>query len=520
MEMASFGDLLLNMTGHVDPRTEMAKLMLGSGQQPGAGGTPSPSVGTPGAAAGTTGATAPGAAPAAGSTPPVAQAYASPPDLLNLYTELTDRQQRDQRINNGIGLIAAGFAQPDNRDRIMAAATAGNNSGSGGAGGNGGVGTAGGSDPLSMVLTIQQRQKELADKARELAALPGIAKQYGVDENSIRQLYDSGKLDEFLTQQNKPDRTTMAGADGKLVTVDQAKGAQIGTSLGPEKPIEGTYTNNTVDLANENASLAAQGKPPIDLSTFLADKAKAGAARTNINLGGQADQKLVEGADTALQTQYGTAQSAADAMGTLNTARGLLAQGIVAGSPLSPYELNTRKTIGALFGLPDEMVNNTEAYKANAADLVRAKIKALGSGNSLTDTDRTFTEQSVGSNMNIPPAAMGRIFNIIELANRNEMQKYNDLAQSRLEAARDPATGKIDPRVAASIHLIPIPPVSQAIIDTVPKEDLAVLAQIDPTKPPDPGVVHQFEDGDPTHGIIGHGRGSYQAMMDYVHGQH
>lgn len=518
---SSFGDLLLNLSGHVDPRTEMARMLLQSGQQPGAQPPVPGGMGTPGPAGGAPGADPAAAQPAAGSTPPQAQAYSSPPDLLNLYSELTDRQERNQRINNGIGLIAAGFAQPENRDRIMAAATAGNNSGSGGAGGSGGTGggISGGSDPLSMVMSIQQRQKEMADKARQLQALPSIAKQFGIDDNTARELYDTGKLDDFITQQSKPDRTTMAGADGQLITVDNAKGTQIGGSMGPIKPIDGTYTPNTIDLANENASLAAQGKPPMDMATFLASRARAGANTTSINnnLGGQADAKLIEGADTDLLGQYKVAQGAADTIGTINTARGLLSQGIVAGSPLSPYELNTRKIIGATFGLPDEMVNNTEAYKANAGKLVLDRVKQLGTGNSISNADRDFTTQMVGSDLSIPPKAMGRILNIIELGSRNEAIRYNEQAQARLEAARDPATGQINPRVAASIRLVPVPPISQAIIDTVPKEDLAVLAKIDPTKPPDPNIVRQFEDGDAAHGIIGHGRGSYQGIMDYVH---
>lgn len=143
--MASFGDLLLRARGINNPRNAAVAALLD-----GAGGVATPTAPAPGAA------TAPGApAPGAGvATPPQPQAYQSPPDLLDLYSQLTDYDTRSRRIDTGLGLLGSAFAQPQNRQMVFSALS-----------GNGG-GAESPSDALSMISAISDaRAKAAAERA-------------------------------------------------------------------------------------------------------------------------------------------------------------------------------------------------------------------------------------------------------------------------------------------------------------------------------------------------------------------
>src|ERR1700722_17199172 len=132
-------DLLAMAAGHPDPATAIAARLGQMPGQPGSGAGPQPlagpqgpptgqagPAGPPGASGGPAGADGPpggpgGAAPA----PPQPQAYQTPPDLGQMFVQLMQRQQADQGFNRGLGMLAAGFAQPRDRATMVDAMSQG-----------------------------------------------------------------------------------------------------------------------------------------------------------------------------------------------------------------------------------------------------------------------------------------------------------------------------------------------------------------------------------------------------------
>lgn len=209
-----FGDAILNMLGKKNPTAQLLQAMQ-QAQQPGA---PQPAAGAQAGAH----TDAAGAAPP--QQPQQPQAYTSPPELVELYTQLMDRQRKETMIDRGIGMLGAAFAQPQNRQGIMSAF--------------GGGGSSSGSNPMGMVtglMEMQQQQTALAQKAAQRAAVPAIAAQYGIDVQTAQYLFDTGKLDSVLGEMLKPDNQVVTQADGTSVIVDKRTG-KIGEAFGPAKP--------------------------------------------------------------------------------------------------------------------------------------------------------------------------------------------------------------------------------------------------------------------------------------------
>lgn len=227
-----FGNAILDLIGDKDPTLAMLAALHGQG----AGTTPAAAASTQGAAAGAPGAqvaalghTPPAATPAATpAAPPLASgAQQSPPELMELYTQLIKRQRRADMINSGIGMIASGFAAPENRQRVTTAldprpASAEN-------------------DPVSMasnLLKFQQAQAIIAQRAANRAALPSIAKQYNMDLPTVQYLFDQDKLEDVLSELIKPNRQLADLADGRKAVVDLTTGLPVGEPIGPAKPRE------------------------------------------------------------------------------------------------------------------------------------------------------------------------------------------------------------------------------------------------------------------------------------------
>ena len=210
----AFGEQILNMLGRKDPRLALLAMQAG-----GASGTPQ-------AGGDTSGGAAPAPATDGGQAPQQPQAYTSPPELMELYTQLMDRQRSAQLIDRGIGMIGASLAHPENRAGIMQAF------------GGGGGSSGGAQDPMSLItgiMEMQQQQSALAQKAAHRAALPAIAAQYGLDLQTVQYLFDTGKLDALLSDLSKPDNQIVQGSDGRYYIVDKRTGS-ISEGLGPEKP--------------------------------------------------------------------------------------------------------------------------------------------------------------------------------------------------------------------------------------------------------------------------------------------
>src|SRR5690242_12157153 len=110
---------------------------------------------------------------------PEAAAYKSPQDLLSLYMQIQDRDQRNASIDRGIGLIGASLAFPENRPGIMAAFNRDMSSDP--------------ADLISNVMKLQASTAATSQKAAQRASVPAIATQYGLDPATAMYLFDTGK---------------------------------------------------------------------------------------------------------------------------------------------------------------------------------------------------------------------------------------------------------------------------------------------------------------------------------------
>ncbi len=180
----------------------------------GTSATPQPAAGTP-PSGGTGGAAAVPAQP---------QAYTSPPQLMELYTDLLDRQEKKNNINRGIGLIGSSLAFEENRPGIMAAF-------------NNRQGQQSPTDILSTVMELQGKTTALQNKAAQRATLPAIAKQYGLDLQTAQYLFDEGTLDAVIQDLEKPNKQLAEDANGQHSIVDLTDGS-VGEPFGAPKKRE------------------------------------------------------------------------------------------------------------------------------------------------------------------------------------------------------------------------------------------------------------------------------------------
>jgi hypothetical protein len=182
----SIMDLISAAAGHPDPSIAIARAL---GQMPGQPGSaqgpqplagPQPSAGPPGGPAG------PGGPPGASGGPPAQQqqqqappqpqVYQTPPDLGSMFVQLMQHQQANEQFNRGMGMLAAGFANP--RDRAtMIDAMSGQSGDAGGLMGN-----------LMRLQQFSVQQQRMADMQKNL---PAIADAMGLPLSAVQTMYAS-----------------------------------------------------------------------------------------------------------------------------------------------------------------------------------------------------------------------------------------------------------------------------------------------------------------------------------------
>jgi len=141
-----------------------AQLGQGPGQPGGGGPSPGGPAPPPGAPPGGGAPPSPGAPPA----PPQPQAYQSPPDLAQMYLQLSQHEQARQQFNSGLGLLAAS-AYPGRRPDIIMKGMSG-----------------GEQDPGSLfsnLMQLQQFQIQQQNLAAYRQNLPGVMKGLNLDPN-------------------------------------------------------------------------------------------------------------------------------------------------------------------------------------------------------------------------------------------------------------------------------------------------------------------------------------------------
>lgn len=244
-----------------------------------------------------------------------------------------------------------------------------------------------------------------------------------------------------------PQTRTQTDGTGRIVTIDSETGAPVGAPAGEPRPDESQRL-----LADINKERAAAGRPAMTMEEYLQMNPRS--SRTTVNAG---DRKEDEIYANVMKTQLERTESSARAIGAIQRGQEQLQRGIVAGSMISPTEVEGRRIISGLFGLPDDSVENTDVYLANMRRLVQEQIKALGSGNGITDRDLRFTEETVGATNAISPASLQRILQIQELQARDQIRKWNEQVERRRTARPD-----------TPWQPIPMPAPSASVLGTIP----------------------------------------------------
>lgn len=254
----SIGDAIFKLMGRDDPRQLLASAIAGGGQP----ADPQVAQATPGAE-GTGGAAA---APAA--SPPESGVYKSPQELVQLYMQVMERQDRNAMIDRGIGLMGASLAHPENRAGIMAAF-------------NREVGSSPG-DLFNNLIKLQTGVAEVNQKAAQRATIPAIAAKYGLDIETAMYLFDTGKLDAVIAEAEKPDNQLVQGNDGKWYNVNKKTG-EMSQGYGPEKTREIEITdgpnNSKIAVYKDDKTPVAGREPIVPESRKIISKEGAGGSQ-------------------------------------------------------------------------------------------------------------------------------------------------------------------------------------------------------------------------------------------------
>jgi hypothetical protein len=175
-------DLIQSAMGRPDPATQIAARL---GQAPGQPGSPQGPQPLAGPAPATPGPAGPGGPPGASGgpssggpggpptgppggapPPPQPQAYQTPPDLGQMFVQLMQKQQSNEMFNRGMGMLAAGFAQPRDREAMI-------NSMSGQSGDAGGL--------MGNLMKLQQYNIEQQQMAAYRQNVPAMLAKAGLD---------------------------------------------------------------------------------------------------------------------------------------------------------------------------------------------------------------------------------------------------------------------------------------------------------------------------------------------------
>ena len=175
--MALF-DLIQSAMGRPDPSMAIAHALGQGPGQPGSPQGPQPLAGAapPGPPAGQGGAPGASGAPPGPPAAPQPQATQTPPDLGQMFVQLMQRQQASEGFNRGLGMLAAGFAQP--RDRAAMIDAMSGQSGDPGS-------TMGNLMKLQQWNIQQQRMGEMQKN------LPAIAEAMGLPLAAVQTMYAS-----------------------------------------------------------------------------------------------------------------------------------------------------------------------------------------------------------------------------------------------------------------------------------------------------------------------------------------
>jgi hypothetical protein len=119
------------------------------------------------------------------------QTLANPPNLMNLYMQLQQRDRAMQGINSGLALIAANHSPPSMREAIMQSMT-------------GGGQDAG--QQVGNLMQLYQSQQQMNAQRDLLGQAPAIATKLGLPESVVRDMIIQGKGPDLVSKMEPTDQ--------------------------------------------------------------------------------------------------------------------------------------------------------------------------------------------------------------------------------------------------------------------------------------------------------------------------
>lgn len=255
---------------------------------------------------------------------------------------------------------------------------------------------------------------------------------------------------------SSPDWVTETLPDGTKIQrntkTGKTEGAPGAKPEEPERPL-------TDPAERAKWGIDPNDKKPYSIKGNEAPKVLTGGGQTiNVNTG---QDKLVEiaadqfkGHLAAVDQARQTLQATAAMRDQLNAPGGVIT-GAAAGDRLALQKL------GSLFGVADpSAITNTEAFKAAAGPLVLATVKGLGTGASITNSDRDFAEAMAGGRIELNESSIRRMIDIQEQLANDKMRRSQGVINQLIQT--NPNLANMAPLLTAPPPDVRPPAASQA----------------------------------------------------------
>jgi hypothetical protein len=226
--------------------------------------------------------------------------------------------------------------------------------------------------------------------------------------------------------------TTVPVFDGGSLTGYSANAEPVGGFTPKDKdPWSGvTPSQYTPESLAAYKTTVDSGKP--DRSVLRVNPkqtAEAGASKIINSMGNTAVEELVKGQAKKLNDAQVAAEQAVDSIRVIHTARAALDSGAFTGIG-AKVALNFGRALSQIgFKAAEDPVANTQAYAANAGNLVGQVIKQFGSGTGLSDADRQYAERIAAGDITMDEKSLRKLLDINERASRVLLDRYNEKAR-------------------------------------------------------------------------------------------
>jgi hypothetical protein len=344
--MGVFGDTAYDLLGFTDPRKKMLASLTPNPVAQQAAPAPAPAVPAGKGGIGADVNANPSSVPQPPAAPPQPQAYTSGPDFSKMYLDMLNRQEGSDAVDRGMGLLFAGFAQPNDRATMVNAMSAGAKT-----------------DPATMITEMQQaqlNQGKIDSRIQLLQHAPEIAAQLKMPVQQVIAAINSGAMDDIIKEHDKA--TILQGSP--------LYKAQTGSAQA-EIPLKQAQAAEAAALQRLHDAEAGGVPAKIDQAKAEAEKARAQAAQAaaeTTKVPSAIDKNVAE---TTL-AQANAAKAAADQALAEAKTRGVpseIAKATADAAKANADAVKAAAETGAVPSLIDQRTAEAEKARAEAANV-------------------------------------------------------------------------------------------------------------------------------------------------------